>query len=87
MTALLSLTSEPAIFPKPKDGNLRRRGFKGTSERLFFIALRMWDVFGFSFRDFFLHFPPNPYGIRFFQWNVGRYDRVIFMIFVGILWD
>lgn len=39
ITVLLSLTLEPAIFPEPKDGNLRRWGFKGTSERLSPIPL------------------------------------------------
>ena len=28
ITAPLSLTPEPVIFPEPKDGNLRRRGFQ-----------------------------------------------------------
>ena len=44
-------------------------------------------MYRYSFRDFFLHFLPDPYGIRGFQLNVGRYDRFIFMIFIGILWD
>lgn len=39
ITVLLSLTSEPAIFPEPKDGNFRRWGFKGTTERLSSITL------------------------------------------------
>lgn len=39
ITALLSLTLEPAIFPESKDGNLRRWGFKGTSECLSSITL------------------------------------------------
>ena len=46
-----------------------------------------YGVFRFSFLDFFLHFTPDPYGIRGFQLNVGRYDRFIFVIFIGILWD
>ena len=46
-----------------------------------------YGIFRYSFRDFFLHFPPDPYGIRGFQLNVGRYDRFIFVIFIGILWD
>ena len=35
----------------------------------------------------FLHFLPDHYGIRGFQLNVGRYDHLIFVIFIGILWD
>ena len=53
ITALLSLTSELAIFPEPKDGNLRRWGFKGTSERLSSITLMdrtyIGILFGISF--------------------------------------
>jgi len=53
ITALLSLTSEPAIFPEPKDGNLRRRGLKSTSERLSSITLMdrtyIGILFGISF--------------------------------------
>ena len=44
-------------------------------------------MYRYSFRDFFLHFLPDPYGIRGFQLNVGRYDHLIFVIFIGILWD
>ena len=49
ITVLLSLTSEPAIFPEPKDGNLRRWGFKGTSERLSSITLMDMAYSGFLF--------------------------------------
>jgi hypothetical protein len=49
ITALLSLTSELAIFPEPKDGNLRRWGFKGTSERLSSITLMDMAYSGFLF--------------------------------------
>ena len=53
ITVLPSLTSEPAILPEPKDGNLRRWGFKGTSERLSSITLmdKMYSgiLFGISF--------------------------------------
>ena len=38
-------------------------------------------MFQHSFLDFFLHFLPDPYGIRGFQLNVWRYDRLIFVIF------
>jgi len=44
-------------------------------------------VFQHSFLDFFLHFLPDPYGIRSFQLNVRRYDHLIFVIFIGILLD
>ena len=56
ITVLLSLTSEPAIFPEPKDEDLRRWGFKDTSERLSPIALMDLAYSGFSFRDFFCIF-------------------------------
>ena len=77
ITALLSLTPESAIFPEPKDGNLRRWGFKGTSERLFSITLmdRMcscifFGIFSASFFFFFANlwnlwcFPPEKSEIR-----------------------
>lgn len=44
-------------------------------------------MFQHSFLDFFLHFLPDPYGIRGFQLNVRRYDHLIFVIFIGILLD
>lgn len=53
----------------------------------FFYHFDGSDIHRYSFLDFFLHFPPDPYGIRVFQLNVGRYDRFIFVIFIGILWD
>ena len=53
ITVLLSLISEPAIFPEPKDGNLRWWGFKGTSECLSSITLMdrayIGIFFGISF--------------------------------------
>ena len=33
----------------------------------FFYHSAGYGIFRFSFRDFFLHFPPDPYGIRVFQ--------------------
>ena len=53
----------------------------------FFYHFDGSDIHRYSFRDFFLHFPLDPYGIRGFQLNVGRYDHFIFVIFVWILWD
>ena len=44
-------------------------------------------MYRYSFRDFLLHFPSDTHGIRGFQLNVGRYDHLIFVIFIGILWD
>lgn len=67
ITALLSLSLKLAIFPEPKDGNLRRWGFKGTSERLSSITLVDRAYSGFLFGISFCIFPPNPYGIRIFQ--------------------
>ena len=49
ITVLLSLTSEPAIFPEPKDGNLRRWNLKGTSERLSSITLTDRTYIGILF--------------------------------------
>ena len=49
ITVLLSLTSEPAIFPESKDGNLRRWDFKGMSERLSSITLMDMAYSGFLF--------------------------------------
>ena len=85
ITALLSLTSEPAIFPEPKDGNLRRRGFKGTSERLFSTTLMDEHVSVF-FSEFLSAFFSGYSWHKGGQLNVGRYDHLIFVIFIGILW-
>ena len=49
ITVLLFLTSEPAIFPESKDGNLRRWDFEGTSERLSSITLMDMAYSGFLF--------------------------------------
>ena len=54
--ALLSLTLEPVIFPEPKDGNLRRWSFKGTSERLSSITLMDLTYIGILFRISFCIF-------------------------------
>ena len=86
ITALLSLTPESAIFPEPKDGNLRRWGFKGTSERLFSITL-MDRMCSCIFFGIFSAFSSGSLWHKGFQLNVGRYDHLIFVIFIGILWD
>ena len=49
ITVLLFLTSEPAIFPESKDGNLRWWDFEGTSERLSSITLMDRTYIGILF--------------------------------------
>ena len=87
ITVLLSHDIWTGYLPRAEEREFASAGLQKYVWTSFLYHFTDGDVFGFSFRDFFLHFPPNPYGIRVFQWNVRRYDRVIFMIFVGILWD
>lgn len=87
ITALLSLALELAIFLEPKDGNLRRRGFKGTSECLFSITLMDGHVSIFFSEFLSAFFSGYSWHKGVGQLNVGRYDHLIFVIFIGILWD
>jgi hypothetical protein len=74
-------------FPKAEGREFASVGLQRYVWTSFFYHSDGYGIFRFSFLDFFLHFTPDPYGIRGFQLNVGRYDRFIFVIFIGILWD
>lgn len=74
-------------FPRVEGREFASVGLQRYVWTSFFYHSDGYGIFRFSFRDFFLHFPPDPYGIRVFQLNVGRHDHFIFVIFVWILWD
>ena len=54
-------------FPRAEGREFASVGLQRYVWTSFFYHSDGYGIFRFSFRDFFLHFPPDPYGIRVFQ--------------------
>lgn len=74
-------------LPRTEGRGFASVGFQRYVWTSFSYRFDGFGIFRFFFSGFFLHFPPDPYGIRGFQLNVGWYNHFIFVIFVWILWD
>lgn len=67
ITVLLSYCLGTGHLPRAEGREFASAGLQRYDRTSFLYHFDGSDIYRYSFRDFFLHFPPVPYGIRAFQ--------------------